>query len=64
MRKQEFDVTVECELGDEYFLDWDELPDEIKKFWETTTLQSLCEGEGVMGVGCYGCPFCKEFNVV
>lgn len=62
-RTQTFTTEITCELDDEYFGDWDSLSPEIQKFWDDTTLQSHCEGQGGMGAWCHRCPWCKSYEV-
>lgn len=56
-------VHIECELGDEYFADWNNLSPAVQAFWNEATEQPHCEGSGNMGIWCNGCPFCHYFEV-
>lgn len=58
-RTTNFNTWIECTLGKEYFLEWEGLSPDIRKWWEEQTETPKCEGTGVMTLAnCTNCPFC------
>lgn len=60
MRDATLTLDITCKLDAEYFAEWESLTDEIKAFWEDESCN--CEGSGVIGFWCHGCPFCLRFD--
>lgn len=63
-RSQNFDLSITCDLDDEYFADWNDMSPELQAFWTATDKQPGCEGSGaITPINCDGCPFCKHYEV-
>lgn len=60
MRAKTFIYTAGCQLGEEYFADWNDLPQKLKDFWNENDDTPGCEGSGEMGLCCCDCPY-KQF---
>lgn len=61
-RSENVNVEIVCKLGDEYFVAWEELSQELKEFWETND-STQCDGRGGIGLWCEDCSHCKRFSV-
>lgn len=64
-RKARAVTDIACALGSEYFEHWEFLTPEIRRWWEGQIANgnvTNCEGEGVMGMHCEGCSFCRTFE--
>lgn len=62
-RTQDFNLTVRCELDDEYFQDWNSLSPELKAFWDELNNICNCDGTGEMSTWCKNCVFCEVFEI-
>jgi hypothetical protein len=54
-------IEIECELDEDWFVDWDELTSVQKAMFAVR--HPHCEGSGKMAAYCDGCPFCTHFDV-
>ena len=58
MRKGVIEVTVVCELDQEYFAPWEDLTLEQQAIFKKRSTN--CDGVGYLSQGCVGCDFCHD----